>query len=109
MASQVAGYHIHTTALLDLSVEEAVANAIHAGSLLSAILPTLDVKEFETNESAKDAYGECLKLKEYLAEQLWTVSDADGVASIQTALDILTQTVNDYEQKQGSPMQNAML
>ncbi|KAL0075354.1 hypothetical protein J3Q64DRAFT_1837475 [Phycomyces blakesleeanus] len=100
MASQVAGYQIHASNLLDLSLEEALANAMHAGSLLSAIVQALNHKELETNESAKDAYAECRKLRDYLAEQLWTVSDTDGVASIQAALDALTETVDDYEQKQ---------
>lgn len=45
----------------------------------------------------QDAYEECLQLKEYLSEQLWSEFDNDGISSVQSALEELTQALNKYE------------
>ena len=45
----------------------------------------------------QDAYNECVKLKEYLSEKLWTVSDNEGVTSLQASVESLQSVCNQYE------------
>lgn len=45
----------------------------------------------------QDAYEECLQLKEYLSEQLWSEFENDGISSLQSALEDLTQALSKYE------------
>lgn len=45
----------------------------------------------------KDAYEECLQLKEYLSEQLWSEVETDGISKVQAALDELTHALSKYE------------
>lgn len=45
----------------------------------------------------QDAYEDCLQLKEYLSEQLWSEFDTDGISSVQSALDELSVALNKYE------------
>lgn len=61
------------------------------------MLAIMDPKQIKSNEIAKDAYEECLQLKEYLSEQLWSEFDNDGISSVQSALEELQQALNKYE------------
>ena len=45
----------------------------------------------------QDAYNECVQLKEFLSEQLWSEVDDDGISSVQSALDDLNQALGKYE------------
>ncbi|CEG78816.1 hypothetical protein RMATCC62417_13363 [Rhizopus microsporus] len=87
----IAGYTITKTAPLNLSVEEAISDSKKVSSFL---LQTLTMME---PHQIKDAYEECLQLRDYLSEQLWSVFDDEGISSVQAALDDLSQALSKYE------------
>lgn len=72
-------------------------NSKRSSSFLLHMLAIMDPKQIKSNEIAKDAYEECLQLKEYLSEQLWSEFDNDGISSVQSALEELQQALNKYE------------
>lgn len=72
-------------------------NSKRSSSFLLHMLVIMDPKQIKSNEIAKDAYEECLQLKEYLSEQLWSEFDNDGISSVQSALEELQQALNKYE------------
>jgi hypothetical protein len=45
----------------------------------------------------KDAYQECILLKEYLSEQLWSVVEDEGIHSVQATMDEINQALSKYE------------
>ncbi|ORX50491.1 hypothetical protein DM01DRAFT_1337670 [Hesseltinella vesiculosa] len=95
--AQVAGFQLDKTTDLSLSVEDAVAQGTDTANQLENLLELLVPKDVCSNEVAKEAYLECLKLKEYLNEQLWSVADNEAVKNIQTALDLTTRATLNYE------------
>ncbi|KAI9306953.1 hypothetical protein BJ944DRAFT_262706 [Cunninghamella echinulata] len=95
--AQVAGFKFEKTTSLNISITDAISKANTSSSLLENVLEMQDPKQIATNEIAKDSYKECLQLKEYLGEHLWSVSDTDGIADIQNAIDILTRATVSYE------------
>ncbi|CAO3584417.1 unnamed protein product [Absidia cylindrospora] len=95
--AQVAGFKLKESTSLSLSVDDAVSHAKTAGTLLENMLSLLEPNQVSENEMIKDAYKECLLLKEYLSEQLWSVTDTEGVNNVQNALDILTRAIVSYE------------
>ncbi|KAI7865725.1 hypothetical protein BDF14DRAFT_1729770 [Spinellus fusiger] len=84
---------------LNLSVNEAVEDATQTGTFLLHILVMLEPCQVKTNEIAEDAYHKCLKLKDHLSEQLWCLSDAEIITSVQDSIDLLSSSVRDYEAK----------
>jgi hypothetical protein len=68
-----------------------------SSSFLLHMLVMMDPSQIKTNEIAKDAYEECLQLKEYLSEQLWSEFDTHSISTVQNALDELVQAINKYE------------
>ncbi|KAI7907055.1 uncharacterized protein BX663DRAFT_494667 [Cokeromyces recurvatus] len=97
VSTQVAGFTVLKDTPLNLNLEEAIMNSKKSGSFLLHMLIMIDPEQIKTNEIAKDAYEECLQLKEYLSEQLWSVVDTECIASVQSALDELTLALNKYE------------
>ncbi|CAO3641135.1 unnamed protein product [Cunninghamella blakesleeana] len=95
--AQVAGFKFEKTSNLNLTISEAISSAKATSVLLENTLELQDPKQLTTNETAKDAYNECLQLKEYLNEHLWSVTDNEGIADIQNAIDILTRATVSYE------------
>ncbi|KAG2209715.1 uncharacterized protein EV154DRAFT_522570 [Mucor mucedo] len=96
-SSQVAGYSVSKTTPLNISVEEAVINSKRSSSFLLHMMVMMDPQQIKSNETAKDAYKECLELKDYLSEQLWSEFDTDGISAVQTALEDLSQVLSKYE------------
>ncbi|EIE89283.1 hypothetical protein RO3G_13994 [Rhizopus delemar RA 99-880] len=74
----VAGFTVSKTTPLEISVEEAINESKRSSSFL-------------------DSYEECLQLREYLSEQLWSVTDHEGISSVQSALDDLSYGLSKYE------------
>jgi hypothetical protein len=68
-----------------------------SSSFLLHMLVMIDPQQIKSNEIAKDAYEECLQLKDYLSEQLWSEFDNDGISSVQLALEEIQQALNKYE------------
>ncbi|KAK4520036.1 Mitochondrial inner membrane protease atp23 [Mucor velutinosus] len=97
MSAQVAGYTVSKTTPLNLSVDEAIINSKKSSSFLTHMIVMMDPQQIKANEIAKDAYEECLQLKEYLSEQLWSEVETDGISKVQAALDELTQALSKYE------------
>ncbi|KAI9471881.1 MAG: hypothetical protein EXX96DRAFT_582085 [Benjaminiella poitrasii] len=97
VSTQVAGFTVLKNTPLNIDLEEAVMNAKKSSSFLLHLLIMMDPEQIKANEIAKDAYNECVQLKEYLSEQLWAVVETEGIASVQFALDELTQALNKYE------------
>ncbi|KAI8647215.1 hypothetical protein BD408DRAFT_335149 [Parasitella parasitica] len=97
MSCQVAGYTVSKSTPLNLSVDEAIVNSRKSSSFLAHMLVMIDPQQVKTNETAKDAYEECLQLKEYLSEQLWSEVETDGISKVQAALDELSQALMKYE------------
>ncbi|CEG78817.1 hypothetical protein RMATCC62417_13363 [Rhizopus microsporus] len=93
----IAGYTITKTAPLNLSVEEAISDSKKVSSFLLQTLTMMEPHQIKANEIAKDAYEECLQLRDYLSEQLWSVFDDEGISSVQAALDDLSQALSKYE------------
>ncbi|KAI8146784.1 hypothetical protein BJV82DRAFT_509457, partial [Fennellomyces sp. T-0311] len=83
---------------LNFSIEEAVDKASQSGSFLAEMLQMLEPKQVKMNETIRDAYNECVKLKEYMSEKLWAVSDNDGIASLQASVESLQSVCQQYEQ-----------
>ncbi|KAI9343707.1 hypothetical protein BD770DRAFT_398125 [Pilaira anomala] len=96
-STQVAGYSVSQTTPLNISVEEAVVNSKRSSSFLLHMMVMMDPQQIKSNEIAKDAYQECLQLKEYLSEQLWSEFDTEGISSVQLALEDLSLALNKYE------------
>lgn len=100
-------------------MDEAISQANRSSSFLLHMMVMVDPQQLKSNEIVKvsivvydvsrvshrlrehyiiqDAYEECLQLKEYLSEQLWSEFDNDGISSVQSALEELTQALNKYE------------
>ncbi|KAI8080758.1 uncharacterized protein B0P05DRAFT_539517 [Gilbertella persicaria] len=96
-SAQVAGYTVSKTTPLTITVDEAISSSRKSSSFLLHMLVMIEPHQIKTNEIAKDAYNECMQLKEYLSEQLWSEVDNDGISSVQAALDDLNQALNKYE------------
>ncbi|KAI8065764.1 hypothetical protein BC940DRAFT_303541 [Gongronella butleri] len=95
--AQVAGFQLDKTTDLSLSVEDAVTQGTHTANLLENMLEMLAPQDVATNEVAKDAYMACLKLREYLNEQLWAVTDKEGIDNVQQTLDLIARATVSYE------------
>ncbi|KAI8084724.1 uncharacterized protein BX664DRAFT_337626 [Halteromyces radiatus] len=95
--AQVAGYNLNKTTSLTLSVQDAITHATNSGTALENMLELLEPKQIVNNEIVNDSYQECLQLKDYLSEQLWSDTEADGVVEVQNALDIVTRAIVSYE------------
>ncbi|KAI8979818.1 hypothetical protein BDF20DRAFT_819705 [Mycotypha africana] len=81
----------------NLSVDDAIYNSTKASSFLLHMLVMTEPHQIKANEIVKDAYEECLQLKEYLSEYLWTESDSEGINTIQASLDELNKALDKYE------------
>ncbi|KAI8372082.1 hypothetical protein EDC96DRAFT_501556 [Choanephora cucurbitarum] len=95
--TQVAGYTVSKTTSLNITLEEAISSSKKSSSFLLHMLVMIEPSQVKTNEIAKDAYNECVQLKEFLSEQLWSEVDDDGISSVQSALDDLNQALGKYE------------
>ncbi|KAI9254858.1 hypothetical protein BY458DRAFT_520530 [Sporodiniella umbellata] len=93
----VAGYTVHKTTPLDLSMEQIVSESKKSSSFLVHMLRMMESQHIKSNETARDTYRECLQLKEYLSEQLWSVTDQESISAIQDAMDELTHVLLEYE------------
>ncbi|KAI8379244.1 uncharacterized protein BYT42DRAFT_568181 [Radiomyces spectabilis] len=97
MATQVAGYTVINPTELNITFEEAMTHAQRTGAFLQEMLRMLEPPQVKSNEIAKDAYNECLQLKDYLADQLWCVTDADKIAELTDALETLSRACSNYD------------
>ncbi|KAG1045936.1 hypothetical protein G6F46_010905 [Rhizopus delemar] len=93
----VAGFTVSKTTPLEISVEEAINESKRSSSFLVHMLGMIEPSQIKSNEIAKDSYEECLQLREYLSEQLWSVTDHEGISSVQSALDDLSYGLSKYE------------
>ncbi|KAI7855748.1 hypothetical protein BDC45DRAFT_534092 [Circinella umbellata] len=97
MATQVAGYTVLQTTNLNFSVDEAITQATHSATFLSEMLQMLEPNQANSNETAHDTYNECIKLKDFISEKLWAVSDNERITLMQGAVDSLQHVCNQYE------------
>ncbi|CDS05738.1 hypothetical protein LRAMOSA08266 [Lichtheimia ramosa] len=95
---QVAGFALPESPLIStLGVDELVNRATQKGSFLAELLKMLDPQNVATNETAKDAYEECVKLRSHISEQLWVVCENENVASLETTMESLARVCARYE------------
>ncbi|KAI9245687.1 hypothetical protein BDA99DRAFT_527860 [Phascolomyces articulosus] len=97
MATQVAGYTVLQTTNLNFSVDEAIIQAKQSTTFLSEMLQMLEPHQVKSNETAHDAYNECTKLRDFISEKLWAVSDNERITMMQNAVDSLQHVCNRYE------------
>ncbi|ORY95831.1 hypothetical protein BCR43DRAFT_493667 [Syncephalastrum racemosum] len=97
MASQVAGYPLSNSTPLTLSVAEATARAEQSSAFLNELLYMAEPQQLKSNEIAKDTYGECIQLRDYISEKLWSVSEDESVNALQKSLDTLGRVCAQYE------------
>ncbi|KAI8343563.1 hypothetical protein BC941DRAFT_411731 [Chlamydoabsidia padenii] len=80
-----------------LSLNDTVARARNSGTLLENTLELLEPSQVTKDETAQNAYKECLQLKTYITEQLHSGINTDDANDIQNALDILTRAIVSFE------------
>ncbi|KAI9488075.1 hypothetical protein BDB00DRAFT_850222 [Zychaea mexicana] len=97
MASQVAGYTVLQSTNLNFSVDEAIVQANRSGTFLAEMLRMLEPQQVKSNETVKDTYNECLKLREFMSEKLWAVSDNERITSMQASVESLQTVCTQYE------------
>ncbi|KAI8989269.1 hypothetical protein BDB01DRAFT_718536 [Pilobolus umbonatus] len=97
MNSQIAGYTVSNTASSNVDINEAINDSKRVSSFLLHMLYMIEPQQIKSNEIVKDAYEECMKLKECLSDHLWSQVDNDTINSIQSSIDDLTQALSKYE------------
>ncbi|KAI8885740.1 hypothetical protein K501DRAFT_270504 [Backusella circina FSU 941] len=95
--AQVAGFTVSKSTSLNISLDEAIIHSQRTSSFLEHMLGMIEPQQVKSNEIAKDAYDECVQLRDYLSEQLWSEFDTEGISSVQGALDDVTQVLSKYE------------
>ncbi|KAI9314746.1 hypothetical protein BX666DRAFT_1963095 [Dichotomocladium elegans] len=102
MSLQVAGYTLPNTSSFTISsspvsIEEAVRQADRQGTFLTELLNMLEPHHIQTNQTAKDAYEECLRLREWMSDQLWAANENENITSLQASMESLTNICTRFE------------